>query len=265
MPTDTAEALGEHRHPHGQGAQGAGAVPSSRSLAAAADGATSRPRRQVEACIGQCAELDRRRRLLRHARPAARAGGERAGRRAADRPRRRGAGAPRPPTPPSADFLRRELLPAGAGVRRRGRERYQPWSRGTSSAPRSTSTRPTPGARPSWPGSTPRWSAVAEQIAPGATVDEAIAALDADPARQLARHGRRSATGCRSSADEAIAELAGTHFDIPEPVRTDRVLHRADHDGGIYYTGPSEDFSRPGPDVVGGAQGRHRVLAPGAR
>jgi uncharacterized protein (DUF885 family) len=47
--------------------------------------------------------------------------------------------------------------------------------------------------------------------------------------------------------DRTIAELDGSHFDIPEPVR--RVEAMIAPPGGaaaMYYTGPSEDFSRPG-------------------
>ncbi len=47
-------------------------------------------------------------------------------------------------------------------------------------------------------------------------------------------------------ADQAIADLNGTHFDIPEQVRRIECMLAPTSDGGIYYTGPSEDFSRPG-------------------
>jgi uncharacterized protein (DUF885 family) len=86
---------------------------------------------------------------------------------------------------------------------------------------------------------------VAEQIKPGSTVKEAIATLDADPAYQL--HGTDELKAwMQERADEAIAALAGTHFDIPDPVRTIECLIAPTQTGGIYYTGPSEDFTRPG-------------------
>jgi uncharacterized protein (DUF885 family) len=86
---------------------------------------------------------------------------------------------------------------------------------------------------------------VAEQIKPGATVKEAIAALDDDPRYQL--HGTAELQQwMQERADEAVANLAGTHFDVPDPVRTIECRIAPTHTGGIYYTGPSEDFSRPG-------------------
>ena len=70
---------------------------------------------------------------------------------------------------------------------------------------------------------------VAEQIKPGSTVKEAIAALDADPAYQL--HGTDELKAwMQKRADEAIAKLAGTHFDIPDPVRTIECLIAPDPD-----------------------------------
>jgi uncharacterized protein (DUF885 family) len=86
---------------------------------------------------------------------------------------------------------------------------------------------------------------VADRIKPGSSVKEAIAALDDDPAYQL--HGTDELKAwMQKRADEAIANLAGTHFDIPDPVRTIECLIAPTQTGGIYYTGPSEDFSRPG-------------------
>ncbi|MDE9367016.1 DUF885 domain-containing protein [Luteipulveratus sp. YIM 133132] len=86
---------------------------------------------------------------------------------------------------------------------------------------------------------------VAEQIKPGASVKEAMQALDADAAYEL--HGTDALKAwMQEKADEAIAELGGTHFDIPVPVQTIECMIAPTQSGGIYYTGPSEDFSRPG-------------------
>ena len=47
--------------------------------------------------------------------------------------------------------------------------------------------------------------------------------------------------------DTTMAELDGTHFDIPEPVkRVEAMIAPPGGAAAMYYTGPSEDFSRPG-------------------
>jgi uncharacterized protein (DUF885 family) len=87
---------------------------------------------------------------------------------------------------------------------------------------------------------------VAERILPDATVDEVIAHLETDPRRVI-----EGVDGFRAwnqeLLDSTVAALDGVHFDIPEPVR--RVEAMIAPPGGaaaMYYTGPSEDFSRPG-------------------
>lgn len=87
--------------------------------------------------------------------------------------------------------------------------------------------------------------ATADRILPGASVVEAAAHLDKDPARQLTSTAALK-EWMQTAADRAIAELADVHFDIPEPVRRIECMIAPTTDGGIYYTGPSEDFSRPG-------------------
>ncbi|MFI5893013.1 DUF885 domain-containing protein [Actinoplanes sp. NPDC051513] len=79
----------------------------------------------------------------------------------------------------------------------------------------------------------------------GATVDEAVAVLDADPARRIP--GKEAFRDwMQQLADKAISELNGTHFDIEPAARKIECCLTPTSDGGIYYTGPSEDFSRPG-------------------
>jgi uncharacterized protein (DUF885 family) len=87
---------------------------------------------------------------------------------------------------------------------------------------------------------------VAAEIAgSGASVDQAVAVLDADPARHIA--GKEAFRDwMQALADKAVSELDGTHFDIPAPVRDIECCLAPTSDGGIYYTPPSEDFSRPG-------------------
>ncbi|TWP32332.1 DUF885 domain-containing protein [Leekyejoonella antrihumi] len=86
---------------------------------------------------------------------------------------------------------------------------------------------------------------VVEQILPGAGIKETMDHLDKNPAYQL--HGTVALQEwMQEKADEAIDALDGTHFDIPDPVRTIECMIAPTHSGGIYYTGPSEDFTRPG-------------------
>ncbi|HZK32334.1 MAG TPA: DUF885 domain-containing protein [Corynebacterium sp.] len=47
-------------------------------------------------------------------------------------------------------------------------------------------------------------------------------------------------------SDQTIADLHGTEFDIPEPVRTLEAHIDPAGSGSIFYTPPSDDFSRPG-------------------
>ena len=86
---------------------------------------------------------------------------------------------------------------------------------------------------------------VAEQVLPGGTLKEAMSLLDDDPARTL-RGTEALQRWMQDLSDRAVAELAGEHFDIPDPVRALECRIAPTHDGGIYYTGPSDDFSRPG-------------------
>jgi uncharacterized protein (DUF885 family) len=86
---------------------------------------------------------------------------------------------------------------------------------------------------------------VATEIVPGGSVADAIAALEADPARRIT--GREALREwMQGFADTTIAELNGTHFDIPEPAQRIECMIAPTSDGGIYYTGPSEDWVRPG-------------------
>ncbi len=76
-------------------------------------------------------------------------------------------------------------------------------------------------------------------------VAEAIAKLEADPARKL--YGTDALKRwMQETSDRAVTELGATQFDIPEEIRTLECLIAPTQEGGIYYTGPSDDFSRPG-------------------
>ncbi|HET6213716.1 MAG TPA: DUF885 domain-containing protein [Micromonosporaceae bacterium] len=144
-----------------------------------------------------------------------------------------------------AAFLRDELAPLGRDKEAAGRERYE------------LASQYFLGARVDLD-ETYLWGfaelhrletemrAVAVQLAgAGATIDDGVAALDADPARNI--EGKEAFRDwMQNLADKAIADLHGTHFDIPEQVRRIECCLAPTSDGGIYYTGPSEDFERPG-------------------
>ena len=86
---------------------------------------------------------------------------------------------------------------------------------------------------------------IARQIKPGASVLEAIEFLDTDPARKL--HGTDALQRwMQETSDRAVAELGETQFDIPEEIRRLECMIAPTQEGGIYYTGPTDDFSRPG-------------------
>ena len=87
--------------------------------------------------------------------------------------------------------------------------------------------------------------AVANEIKPGASVAEAIEVLNNDPSRKLHSTEELQAWMQRLS-DEAIEKLGATHFDIPEKLRTLECRIAPTNSGVIYYTGPTDDFSRPG-------------------
>ncbi|MEY2677276.1 MAG: hypothetical protein RL510_1296 [Actinomycetota bacterium] len=87
--------------------------------------------------------------------------------------------------------------------------------------------------------------AVANEIKPNATVAEAIEVLNNDPSRKLHSTEELKAWMQRLS-DEAVEKLGATHFDIPEQLRTLECLIAPTNSGVIYYTGPTDDFSRPG-------------------
>ena len=86
----------------------------------------------------------------------------------------------------------------------------------------------------------------AEHILPGAGVEAAKEFLETDPNRAI-EGVNAFQNWMQELQDKTIAELNGPHFDIPEPVK--RIEAMIAPPGGalaMYYTSPSEDFSRPG-------------------
>ncbi len=201
------------------------------------------PRRQVEACIKQCEDLIASdgyfANLLNGAKAAdgslpdpVRSDLERSVGAAAEAYRKLG------------DSLRSDLLDRAPESDAVGRERYQLLSRLFLGAEVDLDETYQWGQE-ELARITAEMEEVAERVKPGATVKEAIAQLDQDPGYKL--HGTDELKAwMQGKADEVIAGLAGSHFDIPDPVRTIECMIAPTQTGGIYYTGPSEDFSRPG-------------------
>ncbi|MBT2485942.1 MULTISPECIES: DUF885 domain-containing protein [unclassified Microbacterium] len=88
-------------------------------------------------------------------------------------------------------------------------------------------------------------TAIANEILPGSSVEEAVAHLEADPSRKLVGTDALQ-KWMQETSDRAVAELGASHFDIPEAIRTLECMIAPTQEGGIYYTGPTDDFSRPG-------------------
>jgi uncharacterized protein (DUF885 family) len=86
---------------------------------------------------------------------------------------------------------------------------------------------------------------IAERLYPGATVAEAMRRLDAEP-RYTIEGTAALRAWMQQLSDRAVEALTGTHFDIAEPLRRLECRIAPTQTGGIYYTGPSEDLSRPG-------------------
>lgn len=144
----------------------------------------------------------------------------------------------------AAEHLRRDFLPVATETDAAGVERYRLASRASLGTTIDLAE-------------TYRWGLAevarieelqrqtAERIRPGASIAEAVELLDADESYRLQgtealRHWMQE------RADEAVDAMADEHFDIPEPVRRIECCIAPTTDGGIYYTEPSEDFSRPG-------------------
>src|SRR5262245_8854448 len=87
---------------------------------------------------------------------------------------------------------------------------------------------------------------VAERILPGSSLDAVIDHLESDPDRAI--EGEDEFRGwLQELLDTTIVELDGVHFDIPDPVkRVEAMIAPPGGAAAMYYTGPSEDFSRPG-------------------
>jgi uncharacterized protein (DUF885 family) len=143
-----------------------------------------------------------------------------------------------------AKFLKEKLLPNASEADAIGRERYELFSRGFLGAKVDLDA-------------TYQWGIeelarvvdeqtdTANQIKPGASIEEAVKFLDEDLSRKLDGTDALRAW-MQNKSDEAIASLSGSHFEIAEKMKTLECMIAPTQSGGIYYTPPTDDFSRPG-------------------
>jgi uncharacterized protein (DUF885 family) len=143
-----------------------------------------------------------------------------------------------------AGFLESELLPVAPAADAVGRERYALASRSFLGATVDLEETYAWGAR-ELERLIAEQERVAGEIRAGASIEEAKELLNKDPARQLKGTDALQAW-MQGLSDKAVADLAGVHFDIPDVMKTLECKIAPTDEGGIYYTGPSDDFSRPG-------------------
>ena len=86
---------------------------------------------------------------------------------------------------------------------------------------------------------------IARRLYPGSSVAEALTRLDSEP--RYVVHGTEALQAwMQDLSDRAVDSLADKHFDIAPPLRDLECRIAPTQTGGIYYTGPSEDLTRPG-------------------
>jgi uncharacterized protein (DUF885 family) len=149
-------------------------------------------------------------------------------------------------------YLRETYLPNAAGKDGVGRERYALWARSYNGAEIDLDE------TYAWGWEQLRWvrsemvktarTIIKDSagLSDAAVIDQAIRVLESDTARSI-EGVEEFRKWMQDLQDRTIAELNGKHFDIPDPVKKIEALIAPP--GGalaMYYTGPSEDFSRPG-------------------
>jgi uncharacterized protein (DUF885 family) len=145
----------------------------------------------------------------------------------------------------AARFLQETYAPKAAERDAVGSERYQIWARAFLGAPIDLAETYQWG----WDELRrieDRMAAVAERILPGEPLPAVVHRLETDPERSI--DGVDAFRDwLQALMDRTIAELDGTHFDIPEPVkRVEAMIAPPGGAAAMYYTRPSEDFKRPG-------------------
>ncbi|MGK2879882.1 MAG: DUF885 domain-containing protein [Mycobacterium sp.] len=140
--------------------------------------------------------------------------------------------------------LRDEIAPAAREKDAFGRERYQLFSRAFLGAGIDLDETYDWGLR-QLDSIVAEQELIAAKLYPGASIGETLTRLNTEP-RYLLSSTDALQRWMQDLSDRAVAELGDTHFDIDEPLRNLECRIAPTQNGGIYYTGPSEDLSRPG-------------------
>ncbi|MFE1594157.1 DUF885 domain-containing protein [Nocardia sp. NPDC058705] len=143
-----------------------------------------------------------------------------------------------------AEFLRAELVPRAPAKDAVGEQTYRLWSRYFTGADLDL--------REAYEWGWAEFArieaemrAVAARIAPGASLTETAAVLDADP-RYRVRGQHELRTWLQKMSDQALETLRGKHFEVPdELMNLECTIAPPGGVVGAYYVGPSADFSRP--------------------
>ncbi len=144
-----------------------------------------------------------------------------------------------------ADWMEQELLPIAPEQDAVGRDRYQRLSRLFVGATIDLDETYEWGLHELERIERQQREIAASLYGPDTTVREALERLNADPALTL--HGSAELQSwMQETADRAITQLADAEFDIPAELRVIECMLAPSSSGGIYYTAPSADFSRPG-------------------
>ncbi len=86
---------------------------------------------------------------------------------------------------------------------------------------------------------------IAHRLYPESSVAEALVRLDEEP-RYMVLGTDALQAWMQELSDRVVDALADTHFEIDESLRNLECRIAPTQTGGIYYTGPSEDLTRPG-------------------
>ena len=142
-------------------------------------------------------------------------------------------------------FLQEEYAPKAAARDAVGPERYQVWARAFLGA----AIDPVETYQWGWEELhriEERMASVAAKVLPGEPLAAVVHLLETDPGRSI-EGVDAFREWLQALMDRTIAELEGEHFDIAEPVkRVEAMIAPPGGAAAMYYTRPSEDFTRPG-------------------